>query len=138
MRRTLERLRNPARVSGAWRYAAALLLLVATIPIESCAPIRHDAADATPPVSETAERSGEPVAAPPAAEPDLFASSVRPVLSRRCAPCHEPGGKMYGRLPFDDPRTISSHSEGISRRLKGEDLEALKKWLASLPARDKT
>ena len=45
---------------------------------------------------------------------------------------------MYGRLPFDDPRTISSHSEGISRRLKGEDLEALKKWLASLPARDKT
>jgi hypothetical protein len=129
-------------VSGAWRYAAALLLLIATIPIESCAPMRYDAAGASPMMAEAAARPDQtlagPAAAPaetsPAAEPDLFVSAVRPVLSRRCAPCHEPGGKMYGRMPFDDPQTISSHSEGISRRLKGEDLDALKKWLASLPA----
>lgn len=87
-------------------------------------------------MSEPAEVPAERVAAPVEAVPaqtDLFASTVRPVLSTRCAPCHEAGGKMYARMPFDNPQTISSHSEGISRRLKGDDLEALKKWLASLP-----
>jgi hypothetical protein len=133
-------------VTGAWRYGAALLLLAATIPIESCAPIRRGPAGASPITPAAADPPAETVAGPaappaeatPSVAPDLFVSSVRPVLSRRCAPCHEPGGKMYGRLPFDDPQTITSHSEGISRRLKGEDLEALKKWLASLPAKEKT
>ena len=133
MRPPFERLRNPAApVSGAWRLGAGLLLAIATIPIESCAgPMRYDSAGGSPMMSEAAEVRAETVAVP--VEEDLFASTVRPVLSRRCAPCHEPGGKMYARMPFDNPQTISSHSEGISRRLKGEDLEALKKWLASLP-----
>lgn len=91
--------------------------------------MRYDSAGASPMMSEAAEVPAETVAVP--VEEDLFASTVRPILSRRCAPCHEPGGKMYARMPFDNPKTISSHSEGISRRLKGEDLEALKKWLAS-------
>ena len=126
-------LRNPAApVSGAWRLGAGLLLAVAIIPIESCAgPMRYDSAGASPMMSNAAEIPAETVAVP--VEEDLFASTVRPVLSKRCAPCHEPGGKMYARMPFDNPQTISSHADGISRRLKGEDLEALKKWLASLP-----
>ena len=128
-----ERLRNPAApVSGAWRLGTGLILAIATIPIESCAgPMRYDSAGASPMMSEAAEVPAETVAV--RVEADLFASTVRPVLSQRCAPCHEPGGKMYARMPFDNPQTISSHSEGILRRLKGEDLEALKKWLASLP-----
>jgi hypothetical protein len=65
--------------------------------------------------------------------PDLFASAVRPVLTRRCAPCHEKGGKMYERLPFDDPTVVSSHADGVRRRLKGEDLAALERWLVTLP-----
>ncbi|MFN2386757.1 MAG: hypothetical protein ABR576_10815 [Thermoanaerobaculia bacterium] len=131
MRKPVEGLLYPARPGGAWRSAAALLLLIATISIESCAPMRYDAAGDSPMTT----RDANP---PDPVEPDLFASSVRPVLSRRCAPCHEAGGKMYARMPFDNPQTISSHSEGISRRLKGEDLDALKKWLASLPAKEKT
>ncbi len=80
-----------------------------------------------------------PAAGAPAAEPgpDVFAASVRPVLLNRCAPCHEPGGRMYERLPFDDPGVIAAHPEGILKRLKDADREAVEKWLASLPEKPK-
>ncbi len=68
----------------------------------------------------------------PTAAPDLFAGSVRPILKTHCAPCHEPGGRLYDRLPFDNSRVVSSHSPGILRRLKGEDRAALEQWLATL------
>jgi hypothetical protein len=42
---------------------------------------------------------------------------------------------MYERLPFDQARTIAEHSEGVLRRLKGDDRDAVEKWLASLPER---
>ena len=35
-----------------------------------------------------------------------FETQVRPILEKRCNPCHFPGGKMYDRLPFDRPGTI--------------------------------
>jgi len=84
------------------------------------------------PDSECRKRA-EPPPAAQAERPDAFAASVRPVLAAKCAPCHEPGGKMYAKLPFDRPETIADHSEAILRRLKGEDREAVEKWLASLP-----
>ena len=64
---------------------------------------------------------------------DLFVSVVRPVVSRRCL-CHEKGGRMYGRLPFDDPSVLSAHAAGVRRRLKGDDLAAFEKWMATLPS----
>ena len=73
--------------------------------------------------------------APPAASasaPDEFRAKVRPILSARCGECHDPGGRMYARLPFDDPRTITSHSAAVLRRLKGDDRAAVEKWLAGL------
>jgi cytochrome c553 len=75
------------------------------------------------------------VAAAPEApgKADAFRSTVRPVLAAKCAPCHEPGGKMYSKLPFDRPETISSHASGVLRRLKGADREAVERWLESLP-----
>jgi len=69
---------------------------------------------------------------------DLFVTTVRPVLSRRCAPCHEKGGKMYARLPFDEPAVLSSHADGVRRRLKGDDLATLERWLASLSGNPKS
>ena len=69
---------------------------------------------------------------------DLFATTLRPVLARRCAPCHERGGKMYARLPFDDPAVLSSHADGARRRLKGDDLATLERWLASLSVNPKS
>jgi hypothetical protein len=78
-----------------------------------------DAAAPAPVVAKTA--SGDP-----------FLDSVRPVLSARCGKCHDPGGKMHAKLPFDDATVVSSNSAGILRRLKGDDRAALEKWLAGL------
>ena len=75
-----------------------------------------------------------PAAVTKAADPgDVFAATVRPVLAAKCAPCHEPGGKMYASLPFDKGETIASHREGVLKRLKGDDRAAVEKWLAALP-----
>ena len=43
---------------------------------------------------------------------------------------------MYARLPFDDPKVVSSHSAGVLRRLKDADRAAMEKWLASLAPAD--
>jgi hypothetical protein len=67
-----------------------------------------------------------------AAPADPFRDTIRPILSARCGQCHDPGGRMYARLPFDNPQVVSSHSEGVLRRLKGEDRAAMEKWLAGL------
>ena len=77
-----------------------------------------------------------PAAAAPEAlaKTDAFASTIRPLLAGKCAPCHEPGGRMYEKLPFDRPETISGHAPGVLKRLKGADREAVERWLASLPA----
>jgi hypothetical protein len=65
---------------------------------------------------------------------DPFRKTIQPILSARCGQCHDPGGRMYDRLPFDDPQVVSSHSAGILRRLKGEDRAAVEKWVAGLAA----
>ena len=75
-----------------------------------------------------------PISAVPPAS--AFSTTIRPILATRCAPCHNPGGRMYARLPFDDPKVVSSHSSGVLRRLKGEDRAAMEKWLASLAPPD--
>lgn len=59
-----------------------------------------------------------------------FREKLRPILSTRCAPCHEPGGKMHGRLPFDDPKTVAANAGRMATRLKGDDLKALQAWTA--------
>ena len=84
---------------------------------------------------ETADSKAPETRAAPAPVPasDAFATTVRPILREHCAPCHEPGGKMYERLPFDNPQTIATHSEGVLKRLKGEEREAVEKWLTGLP-----
>ncbi len=68
----------------------------------------------------------------PVVSDDPFVATVRPILATRCAPCHNPGGKMYARLPFDDPKVVASHSEGVLKRLKGEDRATMERWLATL------
>lgn len=85
------------------------------------------------PLAPAVASAATPAPAPSAATPpDLFAQTVRPVLQRSCSPCHEPGGRMYGRLPFDDPGVVRSRAPSVLRRLKTQDdREALERWLAS-------
>ena len=90
----------------------------------------------------TATATAAPLAAaaptPAPAKPDLFVATVRPVLAVRCAPCHEPGGKMYEKLPFDNPKVIADHRAGVLRRFQGEDRAndraILEAWLKTQPA----
>lgn len=100
---------------------AALLLL----PNRECGGGKTHAGDAAPVPAVTA-LAAESV-------PDVFEATVRPVLLNRCAPCHEPGGQMYEKLPFDNAGVVAAHPEGILKRLKDADREAVEKWLATLP-----
>ena len=57
---------------------------------------------------------------------------VAEMLGRSCAPCHNPGGKMYVSLPFDNPEIVSSHGPSILGRIKApEDHQLLESWLAA-------
>ncbi len=108
------------------RFAAAAGLLVPfwLLPGRNCS----STAAAPPPASAAVPSST------PTPTLDLFASTVRPVLLAHCAPCHEPGGVMYGRMPFDHSEVVASHAEGVLRRVKGpEERAAIERWLASQP-----
>jgi hypothetical protein len=65
-----------------------------------------------------------------------FEATVRPLLARNCTPCHVPGGKMYDRMPFDQPKTVVDFQAGILRRLKvPEEHQAVEDWLKTAAAR---
>ena len=114
-------------------YAAlALLTLAACRTLEPPPPPapRLGPSPAAPPPA--AAPSG-PAPATPAPSPEAvsFEASVRPLLARTCTPCHVPGGRMYERMPFDQPAVVLSHKEGVLRRLKNpEDRQVLERWFA--------
>jgi hypothetical protein len=89
------------------------------------------------------ESVSEPRSSPTPAPTDdawksAFETTIRPLLAQRCTPCHQRGGIMYARLPFDDARTVADAARdrpGFLRRLKGADHEAVEAWVATLPPR---
>ena len=117
-------------------WTAAVAVTLATVfHTRDCAGTAPSGARAAAPPTAAAAPTALPSPSPPpapTAAPDRFAESVRPILKSHCAPCHEPGGRLYDRLPFDNSRVVSSHSAGILRRLKGEDREAFEQWLATV------
>jgi hypothetical protein len=115
--------------------AAVAVTLPALFHTRDCAGTSSNGTRAAVLPTSTAQPTAFPSPSPPpapTAAPDLFAAAVRPILKAHCAPCHEPGGRLYDRLPFDNSRVVSSHSPGILRRLKGEDRTAFEQWLATL------
>jgi len=91
-------------------------------PLETPAP--PPAAPAPPPVA--------PAPAPAApSEAVSFEASIKPLLARTCTPCHVPGGRMYERLPFDQPEVVLSHKDGVLRRMKDPDnRQLMERWFA--------
>ena len=79
-----------------------------------------------------AEKEGLPAKpAPPPVTAAVFARDVRPILERRCQPCHFEGGKMYARLPFDRPETITGLGEKLFTRIKdANDQKTIRAFLA--------
>lgn len=119
--------------------AVLLALITAATAVAGCSrPLAPDERARAAPSPTALTGLASPTAASStaamAADPDPFTSTVRPVLARSCAPCHEPNGQMYGKLPFDKPEVIASHSTGVLRRLKGDDKEVLERWIAAQTA----
>lgn len=109
------------------RTVLAVAFLASATLVPRCAGRRT--VDATPPISSPPVAEVEPVA-------DSFQTTIRPILSEQCGACHNPGGKMYARLPFDDREVVSSHGAAILRRLKGDDRAAMDRWLSGLAPAD--
>jgi hypothetical protein len=59
---------------------------------------------------------------PPA--PVEFTRDVRPILQRRCQPCHFEGGSMYAKLPFDRGETVTKLGTKLFTRIKDEREQA--------------
>ena len=115
----------PGRVAHVIRARVLLLSAISIGLTVACA--GHRAAS-RPPRAETVPASP----APPA--PDVFRTRIAPLLAQKCAPCHNPGGKMYATMPFDAPATITSHAAGILRRIKAPEEHALiEQWVAAQP-----
>ena len=78
-----------------------------------------------------------PLTAPPPAPPVDFYDDVLPILRERCMPCHFPGGKMYGRLPFDEPATIRVLGTELFTRIKDEGEQAtIQRFLDQKPGNE--
>ena len=89
---------------GRWPIAAAAVVAIACAQGD-----RARIAIAAPPSAPTPR--------PGTAVPD-FARDVQPILTRRCQPCHFPGGVMYGKLPFDREATVHELGAKLFTRIK--------------------
>jgi hypothetical protein len=113
-------------------YVAAVLMAAACrTAVDPPAPPAPAAAPAPP--AATPAPPPEAPAPPPAtsAEPEAvsFEASIKPLLARTCTPCHVPGGRMYERLPFDQPEVVLSHKDGVMRRMKDpENRQLMERW----------
>lgn len=62
---------------------------------------------------------------------DYFNANIRPVLEKRCQPCHFEGGKMYAQLPFDNPKTIRRLGTKLFSRIHEEhEQDVIRTFLA--------
>ncbi|HYR74567.1 MAG TPA: hypothetical protein VEM96_01880 [Pyrinomonadaceae bacterium] len=60
----------------------------------------------------------------PTRKPD-FTTEIKPIFQARCLPCHFPGGKVYDRMPFDKPETITKLGTKLFTRIKDEKEQRL-------------
>lgn len=60
----------------------------------------------------------------PAKKPD-FETEIKPIFQGRCQPCHFQGGKVYDKMPFDKPETITRLGTKLFTRIKDEKERAL-------------
>ena len=57
-------------------------------------------------------------------KPD-FDKEIKPILQARCQPCHFQGGKVYAKMPFDRPETITRLGTKLFTRIKDENEQRL-------------
>ena len=65
-----------------------------------------------------------------------FETQLKPIFKSKCMPCHFDGGKMYDRLPFDQPATIRKLGTRLFTRIKEEnDRRLIEDFLNEAPSR---
>ena len=66
----------------------------------------------------------------PVKKPD-FDADIKPILQSRCMPCHFQGGKVYDKMPFDKPETVTRLGEKMFTRIKDEkEQRVIREFLA--------
>jgi len=72
-------------------------------------------------------------AQPDSQKTDYFSAKVLPIVEK-CQPCHFKGGKVYTKLPFDDPKTIIHLGTKLFSRIQDEKEQAIiRAFLAANP-----
>jgi hypothetical protein len=104
-----------------WRMRTGMLIaaLVLTLGVGMCGRANRGAFSVTPSMLATS-----PLAPTNAAKPD-FEKEIKPILQSRCMPCHFQGGKVYYKLPFDKPDTITKLGTKLFTRIKDEKEQRL-------------
>ncbi|MDX6497931.1 MAG: hypothetical protein QOG23_1191 [Blastocatellia bacterium] len=94
---------------------AGLLILAVSVPLSGGACRQAKAFDSKPgsPTLATLSVRSTP------AKPD-FETEIKPIFQARCQPCHFQGGKVYDKMPFDKPETISRLGTKLFTRIKDE------------------
>ena len=95
-----------------------ILALILTLGIGMCGRVKRDALSVSTSMFATS--------APPAGatKPD-FDKEIKPIFQSRCMPCHFQGGKVYDKLPFDKPETITKLGTKLFTRIKDEKEQRL-------------
>ena len=63
-----------------------------------------------------------------------FETQLKPIFQSKCMPCHFSGGKVYDRLPFDNPATIRKLGTKLFTRIKEEhDRKLIEDFLSQTP-----
>jgi hypothetical protein len=113
---------------------AALPVFLALLGLCRCAsggPMPESTGNGT----AAADASAQAPAPTPATGPGTtgrvdFEAQVLPLLQQKCSPCHFQGGRMYGRLPFDQEGTIRVLGTQMFSRLRDPlDQELIRTWL---------
>jgi hypothetical protein len=104
-----------------WRMRAGVLVLtlVFALGVGMCGRSQRSALRVTPSMLATS-----PLASTNATKPD-FDKEIKPIFQSRCMPCHFQGGKVYDKLPFDKPETISKLGTKLFTRIKDEKEQRL-------------
>ena len=54
-----------------------------------------------------------------------FETDIKPIFQAKCQPCHFQGGKVYDKMPFDKPETITRLGTKLFTRIKDEKEQRL-------------
>ena len=109
-----------------------MLTLILAFGLKACETVRPDAAKVD---SAKFDSTSISATAPPAktgTKPD-FDKEIKPILESRCQPCHFQGGKVYDKLPFDRPETITKLGTKMFTRIKDEKEQRLIREFLAAP-----